>query len=412
LIKENFLNSTTLEIDTPLLLEPAVQNYAWGKVGEESLVAQLLPDFSAQLPYAELWFGDHQRAPAKVIAAGQRVALDQLISQYPVEILGSHLIAQFGAKLPFLFKVLSVKQSLSIQAHPDRELARVLHAQKPAHYPDDNHKPEIAIALSAMRLLYGFKTLKQISSLVSVTPELEALVGNDLVLELQNCRENEEREYLKKLFSKIVKTPQDQLSKYGSLLVQRIRSLTDLSREQELTLELAQLYGAGDVGIFSSCLMNFCELKPGEAVYIGPNIPHAYLSGDMIECMANSDNVVRAGLTPKFQDTETLISMLTYESGPLTPIKSESTNNAGLRVFATPTKEFALYEIIGINPLAIGTAGFPAIVFCLQGNAQVQAGGKTINISRGKAAIIPAFLDDRMVTLEQSSRAFLVTVPA
>ena len=406
------MNSITKsQISAPLLLEPAVQNYAWGKVGKESLVAQLLPKFSNDLPYAELWFGDHQRAPAKALIDGKLLGLDQLIAQYPLEILGSELISQFGPKLPFLFKILSVKQALSIQAHPDRENARILHAKNPEHYPDDNHKPEIAIALTPMRLLYGFKTIKEISLQVDENPQLEALLGSALVRELRSHGESENRDLLKRLLKQIVEAPKDQLLKYGSLLEQRIKLLPEMSSEQKLILELTQLYGAGDVGIFSSCLMNLCELKPGEAVYIRPNFPHAYLSGDMIECMANSDNVVRAGLTPKFQDTNTLVSMLSYESGPLKPMIAEPTNTVGLQRYSTPTREFSLFEISGNDPLHIGSTGSPALVFCLQGNVVVQAGAKVVTLIAGSAAIIPAFLEGRTVTLKESAQAFLVTMP-
>jgi mannose-6-phosphate isomerase len=256
-----------------------------------------------------------------------------------------------------------------------------------------------------------FKTLGEITTQVDENPQLEALLGNELVSELRSSGANENQDLLQRLFKKIVESPKEQLRTYGSLLEQRVKLLTEMSPTQQLILELSELYGSGDVGIFSSCLMNLCELSPGEAVYIGPNIPHAYLSGDMIECMANSDNVVRAGLTPKFQDTATLVSMLNYQSGPLNPVIAELVSNSGLRAFSSPVKEFSIFELLGDCRLNIGLAGSPELVFCLQGQIVVKAGSGFTTLSSGSAALIPAFLEDRTVMLEESARAFLVTVP-
>lgn len=154
-----------------MLLTPAIKNYQWGRVGAESLVAELtskIESISGDTHYAELWMGAHSSGSC-TLKNGR--TLTEYIRENP-SILGEEVVKKFGHKLPFLFKVLSVEKALSIQAHPDKELARILHQKDPANYPDDNHKPEMAIAVTPFEVLCGFRGLEEIRKL------LEGLFGH------------------------------------------------------------------------------------------------------------------------------------------------------------------------------------------------------------------------------------------
>uniref|UniRef100_A0ACD5VL03 Uncharacterized protein n=1 Tax=Avena sativa TaxID=4498 RepID=A0ACD5VL03_AVESA len=222
-----------------LRLRCGVQHYEWGLFGEASLVARLAaadPDFGIvidpALPYAELWMGTHPSMPSLVLPGGEPL---------------SGWLARNKDALGHAV-VLSVAKPLSIQAHPDKSLAKELHDQRPADYRDANHKPEMAIAITEFRALFGFAGIE-------------------------------------------------------------FRTLTE---KELLILSLERQYPE-DVGVLAALFFNYVKLSPGEAIYIGANEPHAYLSGECIECMATSDNVVRAGLTPKYRDVKTLSDMLTYK---------------------------------------------------------------------------------------------------
>ncbi len=149
-----------------MLLSPSVKNYPWGRLGKSSLVAELslLPDAISEVtPYAELWMGSHPSDPSSILPEGP--LLLEYIQANPKS-LGERVLAKYGPQLPFLFKVLSVEKALSIQAHPDKSLAGILHKRDPANYPDDNHKPELALAVSQFEVLCGFRSLEEIERLV------------------------------------------------------------------------------------------------------------------------------------------------------------------------------------------------------------------------------------------------------
>lgn len=212
--------------------------------------------------------------------------------------------------LPFLFKVLSINQALSIQAHPNKSLARILHQKDPKNYPDSNHKPEMLIAISEQfDAMCGFRPADEISKNFELYPELVDLC------EKLNCDEfltNKSENSLKKCFSSLM----NQSDEFIASQFERLNNRLDNSRSSrteidELFLDLAKQY-PNDVGCFSIYLLNCLKLKKGEAIYLSANVPHAYLYGDGVECMACSDNVVRAGLTPKFKDVQVLCDMLDY----------------------------------------------------------------------------------------------------
>lgn len=325
-----------------------VQNYAWGKVGNTSKVARLAvhaeKDFviDESKPYAELWMGTHPKSPAVLSSTGER--LSDHISANPESELGKHVTEKFGSNLPFLLKILSVNQALSIQAHPNKKHAEELHAKDPAHYPDANHKPEMCIALTEFTGLCGFRPQNETLGFVNSIPELKELIGNIDLSSEEGYSDN-----LKKAFTNLMQHSKDTIIEKANALVDRVTADTSADAEAKylktLLLKLNVKY-SGDIGLFNIYFLNHVNLKPGEAMFLRANLPHAYLSGDCVECMACSDNVVRAGLTPKFMDVPTLCSMLDYtpKSANANKFTAESDEN-GIKTFNPDVPDFSLQQI-------------------------------------------------------------------
>lgn len=235
--------------------------------------------------------------------------------------LGKRVLGKWGCDLPFLFKVLSVAKALSIQAHPDKELAKELHKFQPHLYKDDNHKPEMALAITEFKALCGFISLEELKDVLHDVPEIVELVGTAEANRMINLHKQDGQDKIKSAlrstFTQLMSAGKETTAKAISKLKIRLQfesKLRRLTDKEQLVLLLEKQY-PGDIGVISAFFLNLVKLKPGEALYLGANEPHAYLSGECVECMATSDNVVRAGLTPKHLDVQTLCSMLTYKQG-------------------------------------------------------------------------------------------------
>lgn len=324
-------------------LQCVAQTYAWGKSGLESSVAQLkdAADDSFQVdtatPYAELWMGTHPNGPSKVLSDDGE---PQLLSDW----IRVHQGSETG-DLPYLFKVLSVAKALSIQAHPDNKLARELHAKFPQIYKDPNHKPEMTIALTRFEALCQFRDLSEIAAHIQAVPELRDLVGAEVA---QRLVTQQDQAALREFFRCFVYAEADTVAAQLHTLRARLQAKADLTALEKLVLRLDDAY-PGDIGCFCPFLLNYITLEPGEAMFLDANEPHAYLSGDCMECMACSDNVVRAGLTPKFIDKETLYSMLTYNTGKPRVQKGELQGDGVARLYTSPVPEFEV-EAIELKP--------------------------------------------------------------
>ena len=249
--------------------------------------------------------------------------------------------------MPFLFKVLSINQALSIQAHPNKTLARELHKRDPKNYPDSNHKPEMLIALNDFEAMCGFRLSNEVIKHFSTYPELVGLCDRE------NCEEftkKPEESNLRKCFYSMMNKDEKFVTEKFQQLKQRIESQTASSEIDLLFLRLASQY-PNDVGCFSIYLLNCLKLQRGEALFLSANIPHAYLFGDGVECMATSDNVVRAGLTPKFKDVNVLCDMLDYsmrsaQDNKLSPTKTQlSLKHDYLIEFRPSVDEFSVQQI-------------------------------------------------------------------
>lgn len=289
-----------------------LQVYEWGKIGYGSIAAILYADdIDPSTPYAELWLGTHPNGNATI--KEYQMSLQEYLEEHP-EYLGTALEYwnKFGT-LPFLLKVLSVRKALSIQVHPDILTAQVLHEDYPLLYKDPNHKPEMAIALTKFHALCGFRSAEEIKECFVNVTELQLIITPSLLLTYQ---ETLDETLLKKiLFSMLTKD--DELVELAiTKFLRRFDEEDEPTKEKfkyQLVKKLHDQFPA-DSGAFMVFFLNEVTLEPGEAMYIPPGLPHAYLSGDCVECMATSDNVVRAGLTPKYKDIETLLEILDYQS--------------------------------------------------------------------------------------------------
>ncbi|KAL3663150.1 hypothetical protein V7S43_011561 [Phytophthora oleae] len=324
-------------------LQCIAQSYAWGKSGLESSVAQLKEagdesfKADAATPYAELWMGTHPNGPSRVLREDGE---PQLLSDWI-----SSMRANGTGDLPYLFKVLSVRKALSIQAHPDIKLARELHAKFPQIYKDANHKPEMTIALTRFEALSQFRELNEIAAHLQVVPELRALVDAEVAQRLIT-QQNEAA--LREFFQCFVYAESDNVVAQLRALRARLEAASSLTALEKLVIRLDNEY-PGDIGCFCPFLLNYLTLEPGEAMFLDANEPHAYLSGDCVECMACSDNVVRAGLTPKFIDKETLHSMLTYNTGKPRVFKGDLQGDGVARLYSSSAPEFEV-EAVELKP--------------------------------------------------------------
>jgi mannose-6-phosphate isomerase len=399
-------------------LNNTIQHYDWGTRNAEAYIPGFLGiPAEKDRPYAELWIGAHPTAPSEIMLNGKAVRLDKAIDSAPREILGDDVARRFDGKLPFLLKVLSAGAPLSIQTHPNKEQARRLHAKDPAHYPDENHKPEIAIALDGLTAVAGFRPARDLVAMLSEYPEIADLVGFGLVARVRGADNDAERERgLKKVYEGIMRRGADDavLARVLENIVGRLSALHTLSVEQRYLVEQYRIHKA-DVGLFSFLLFNFVRLNPGEAIFTEAGIPHAYLSGNIVECMANSDNVVRAGLTTKFKDVDALLDILNYRFAPYDILNREQRTDGV--VYRTAAREFEITSHSKPSgcDLTMQAAAGPVVVLVTDGTltANWEEAGReeAIAFSKGDSFLIPAALDRWRVFSTGKVAFYSVAIP-
>ncbi|EME87974.1 uncharacterized protein MYCFIDRAFT_48216 [Pseudocercospora fijiensis CIRAD86] len=438
-------------MQVPLLrLQCGCNSYEWGKIGKDSAAARFASatpssGFSIQQdqPYAELWMGTHPSNPSKDLATG-RTLLDLL--QDNQALLSPTISKRYGNKLPFLFKVLSISKALSIQAHPNKKLAEQLHSRDPKHYPDDNHKPEMTIAVTPFDGLCGFRPLDQIAHFLQSVPTLRQLVGEDTAANFEKTTKGQETT------NDSSKTQQNKKALQAAFTALMLSKPADIEKAAPELIKQAQAEGAqfagsggpandgqeladlmvrlndqfpNDIGLFVSFFLNYVKLEVGEAMFLKADDIHAYLSGDIIECMASSDNVVRAGFTPKFKDVDTLTTMLTYSYAPISEqkmspvdyayVKLNTTaysSNSSSTLYDPPIEEFSVVKT-DINAergkATFEAVGGPSIVICTKGVGKISVGPKTEEIKEGYVYFVGATAE---LVLESTGSEPLVTFKA
>ncbi|KAK7031474.1 mannose-6-phosphate isomerase, partial [Favolaschia claudopus] len=388
---------------------PTTQKYDWGKIGTNSKVAQFasaskIPGFTLEesAPYAELWMGTHPKSPSRVLESN--AVLAEHLAAHP-ELIGKPVADKFNASngnLPFLFKVLAIEKALSIQTHPDKATAEVLFAQQPDIYKDPNHKPEMALALTPFSALCGFLPLPTIATYIRSTPELLALIPVAIASEFLTINGSstptgpKEKLALKNLFAAVMTAEETVVKSQLDILVARYKAHGARTEGEsqdivDLVLRLDSQF-PGDIGIFCAYLLNYVHLKPGEAIFLGAGEPHAYISGDIMECMANSDNVIRAGLTPKLRDIPNLVSGLTYEASPPTkhvvsptPFRSAASST----LYDPPIPEFSVVQVsvrAGAKETHPTVAG-PSIAIATEGAGSVSWNGSATGLAIGQGDV-------------------------
>lgn len=366
-------------------LKGVVQPYSWG--GNQFIPDLLGEANAAKGPYAEYWLGAHPKAPSRLLN-GSETTLDNVIESSPAEILGESVQQQFGT-LPYLLKVLDVRQMLSIQVHPSIDAAKIGFAEEDQkgipltasnrNYKDQNHKPELMAALSDFWLLHGFKTEEGIRKIFATVPAFSFL------------QEAFEKNSYRGLYETVMMLSQERVDEVLEPLMDKMLPLYLDGRLEKpdahfWAARAVQTFcsnGHYDRGIFSIYFFNLLHLREGEGIYQPAGLPHAYLEGQNVEIMANSDNVLRAGLTDKHVDVPELMKHVKFE--PTVPAIIPSREEM-VQVYQTPAAEFELTRLQLSEPafLAAETA---TIFFVYEGEVEFIAGTQTLSLKRGEAAL-------------------------
>ncbi|KAH6623156.1 RmlC-like cupin domain-containing protein [Chaetomium tenue] len=325
-------------------LSGSCNNYPWGKQGQQSLAAQLCKKTVKDLEikddefYSEMWFGDYPDFPARVLKTGE--LLKDVLDKDKERLLGKKVIDGLGGQLPFLPKILSIAKALPLQIHPNMELAAKLHAEDPENFTDPNHKPEIAVALSKFEVFAGFKPLSEIEPLFKL-PALCSFVPPNITQWTDQTLRDVTRNILKADDATIKQAQQRLLSTPKP-------NLNNAAYIPDLLPRLQTQYSAQDPGsLVALTCMNFLTLQPSEALYIPADGIHAYLSGDIVECMARSNNVLNAGFCPRAErnSIDLFADTLTFKAHAkgdvVLPSERAGRSRMGrTRVYRPPMSEF------------------------------------------------------------------------
>ncbi|MFH0244098.1 mannose-6-phosphate isomerase, class I [Streptomyces sp. HK10] len=381
------------------LLTNTVRPYAWGST---TAIPELLGTEPTGEPQAELWMGAHPGAPSRTDRGGG-TPLSEAIAADPEGELGPAAVEAFGPRLPFLLKVLAAASPLSLQVHPDLAQAREGFADEeergiPAgaphrNYKDANHKPELVCALTPFTGLCGFRRPAGTADL------LEALDVGGLKPYADILRARPEDEALSEVLTAVLSADREAIAETVGAAAAAARRLAagegPYAREYAAYAGIAGHY-PGDPGVLAATLLNVVRLEPGEALYLGAGVPHAYLGGLGVELMANSDNVLRCGLTPKHVDVPELLRVVRFE--PMEPeVLRPRATSGGEEVYAAPVDEFRLSRYVlapGSEPHDLEDRT-PQILLCTEGEITLRevtaggAGGELV-LPRGRSAFVRA----------------------
>ena len=394
------------------VLENPIQDYAWGS---RTAIAELLgrPVPSAG-PEAELWIGAHPKAPSRIVAPAGLGTLDQAIENDPVGILGREVCDHFGNELPFLLKVLAAAEPLSIQAHPSHEQARRgwerensegVPVEAPhRNYRDPNHKPELVCALTPFTALKGFRAA------ADVARNLESIARPEIAPELGRLARDQTPLALRALFARLMTLDPEEKAPVLKLATAEAARRRRSEPAWEWVARLMTRY-PGDVSVLSPLYLNLVTLAPGEALYLPAGELHAYLEGTALEVMANSDNVLRGGLTPKHVDVPELLATLVFEGRPPAVLRGEE-RDPGERVYSTPAREFelSLVEVAPARPFAPHPGRGVEVLLGLYGDTVLRTPGATHPLGQGRALLVPASVPT--YGIEGQGRVCRARVPA
>ncbi|KXH37303.1 phosphomannose isomerase type I [Colletotrichum nymphaeae SA-01] len=371
-------------------LSGTCNNYDWGKKGRDSLAARLCENTPSGFTindneaYSEMWFGDYPDFPARVLETGE--LLKDVLDKNKEQLLGKKVITELDGQLPYLPKILSIAKALPLQIHPNKSLASKLHGQDPENFTDANHKPEIAVALGPFEVFAGFKPLDQISPVFNI-PALRDLIPDETTRWTDETLREVTRRILladedtvEKASKALGGTPREELGGNGYVL--------------DLLPRLQGQFGKGDNGILVALLcMNFLSLDAGDALYIPADGIHAYLSGDIVECMARSNNVLNTGFCPPGDRnnidlfSKTLTFKAHSKNDVLLPAEKSSRGAQGRTVvYPPPLSEFDMLKTDldeGSKTEVLKAGEGPSVAIVTDGEGVLEADGKKFDVKAG-----------------------------
>ncbi|MCW7943358.1 mannose-6-phosphate isomerase [Streptomyces hygroscopicus] len=361
-------------------LDNTIRPYAWGST---TAIPGLLGVEPNGQPQAEMWMGAHPGAPSRT----PRGPLDEVIEEAPEQELGKHTVAKFGPRLPFLLKILAAGAPLSLQVHPNLDQAKEGYADEEfrgipidaphRNYKDANHKPELICALTEFEGLCGFRAPD------AAAEQLAGLDVDSLKPYVDLLRAHPEEAALREVLTAILSADREDMA---GTVAEAAAACERLGGVYAPYAELAHHF-PGDPGVIAAMLLNHVRLQPGEALFLGAGVPHAYLNGLGVEIMANSDNVLRCGLTPKHVDVPELLRVVRFEAGDPGVLRPEASPD-GEEVYETPIDEFRLSRYVlpeGAAPHDL-TLTTPQILLCTAGS--VRAGEYVLG--PGESVFVPA----------------------
>ena len=382
-----------------------IQRYSWGS---HSAISDLLAVEPPGEPEAELWMGAHPKAPSQIeTETGPRSLLDA-IQEKPETFLGSRIVDTGGTTLPFLLKVLAAEQALSIQAHPDLSQARAGFDREERdgiaidapdrNYRDPNHKPEVMCALTEFWALIGFRSVDEIRANFAGVSDSLALRAIEV---LGDGSEQGVSSFLLTLLNSSV----DEQWR----CIEAVANALSTGDESRWVARLRELY-QNDIGVLAPLFLNLVCLAPGESAYLGAGVLHAYLSGVGIELMANSDNVLRGGLTQKHIDPAELKRIVVFK--PFSPdITRAAAKGDGVGVYVNEAVDFELSRLEPARS-ATGKIGVlrdaPSIAIVTEGSAIIKSSARTIDLQRGHSAYL---LPLEEIEVSGSATLYLATIP-
>ena len=375
-----------------------IQDYAWGSTTSMSELFGIANNEGK--PQAEMWMGTHPNGCSTVEKDGKTTLLSDLVAANPIQVLGENVHKQFGAELPYLLKILAAAKPLSIQVHPEKSKATAGFARENEigmapnaanrNYKDGNHKPELVYALTPYKAMNGFRVIEET---VALFEQAGVAVLNDQVSEL---KANPDAEHLEVFFKSLLSMEGELKDKALDQLMTGIENKgSDVAAKFAFATikDFAEEY-PGDVGLFSPLMLNLIILQPGEAMFLHAETPHAYLHGTGVEIMANSDNVLRAGLTPKYMDIPELVANTQFNPIQYKDLRTAPVVAGTTEQFPVPVNDFAI-EVTNVDGQTItNKADSAEILLCLSGEIQVSSNGINLTLKSAESAFIEAQAKD------------------
>ena len=387
----------------PFKIEPAFKFYEWGST--ESIQKLTGRDELKGKTAAEMWMGDHPSGPNWIVDGEKHIPFHSLVREEPEKLIGEKGCSKFGKRIPFLFKVLAAEKPLSIQAHPSKKQAEEGFEREnileiplddfSRGYKDNNHKPEIILALTDFKMMKGFRNYESIKdNFKNYCPGTSAFL-------FEGMEDLSERRKLKTFFSRVLGGCKSDCRK---MIEEALVSSEKEKNRDSLISEMIRkfsVYYPGDRGVLSPLFLNCGILKKGEAVYIPSGELHAYVEGTGMELMANSDNVFRGGLTPKHIDKEELGKILVYNAAEIRKADKKTIGNETF--FITESDEFILSEIIvdNENKFVSDKDRNIDILLCYDGEAEaavLSEDSSSIKIRKGECFAVPSSAGSYSIT--------------